>query len=145
VLQQSTEGVAERVGRSRLSATDRLFRESVQEIAERDQSSGRHVEPPFPFLRDSWLNFDWHYPRPFQSIWVFDRFSQWDKLLRLLAFFVSVKIGEADQIGNVIILVKKKLEDERKYSPYLHKEIVVKELTERGFEKEVIEEWIEYI
>ena len=58
---------------------------------------------------------------------------------------VSVKIGDSDQIGNVIILVKKKLEEEKKYSTDLHKEIVVKELIERGFGKEVIDEWIEYI
>lgn len=58
---------------------------------------------------------------------------------------VSVKISDSDQIGNVIILTKKKLEDEGKYSVETHIEIVRKELTEREFDDKVIEEWIEYI
>jgi len=58
---------------------------------------------------------------------------------------VNITIGDNSQIGNIILLVRKKLEDENKYTVSVHKELVREELIERGYSKEVISEWIEYI
>lgn len=58
---------------------------------------------------------------------------------------VEIKIQDASQIGNVIVVVKERLEDEEQYSVEEHKKEVKKELLERGYELHVINEWIEYI
>ena len=58
---------------------------------------------------------------------------------------VHVIIGDNQQIGNIIILIKEKLELENNYSIEKHKELVKKELIERSFNNEKIEEWINYI
>jgi hypothetical protein len=54
-------------------------------------------------------------------------------------------LKKAEQIGNIIILIKDKLIAENKYTIELHKEIVIKELYERGYDKGIIDEWISYI
>ena len=56
---------------------------------------------------------------------------------------VNIKIGDNDQIVNIIILMKNQLGEE--YSEEKHKRLVIKELKERGFSEEVIEEWIGFI
>jgi hypothetical protein len=58
---------------------------------------------------------------------------------------IVIHISNTEQIGNIIILIKEKLIDENKYTIELHKEIVMKELYERGYTKEIIDEWISYI
>jgi len=58
---------------------------------------------------------------------------------------VVIEIATNEQIGNIIILIKDKLVLENKYTEDLHKEMVAKELTERGYSSQVINEWIEFI
>lgn len=56
---------------------------------------------------------------------------------------VNIIIKDESQIGNIILLIKKQLDNN--YDVDKHKELVVKELNERGYNKDVIEEWISYI
>ena len=49
------------------------------------------------------------------------------------------------QIGAIITLIRNKLEDSNEYTIEKHKELAIKELTERNIDKETIELWIEYI
>ena len=56
---------------------------------------------------------------------------------------VNIQIKDESQIGNIIVLVRDKLGDN--YSVEKHKEEVEKELKERGYNEEVIEEWVSYI
>jgi Leucine-rich repeat (LRR) protein len=58
---------------------------------------------------------------------------------------IIINISNTEQIGNIIILIKDKLLSENNYSIELHKDIVMKELYDRGYEKNVIDEWIDYI
>ena len=58
---------------------------------------------------------------------------------------VKITIADNSQIGNIIALVKQKLEDNSEYTIYKHKELVRKELEEREYPRETIEEWLEYI
>ena len=58
---------------------------------------------------------------------------------------IVINISNNEQIGNVIILVKDKLIAENNYTIELHKEIVIKELYDRGYTKDIIDEWIDYI
>jgi hypothetical protein len=58
---------------------------------------------------------------------------------------IVINISDTEQIGNIIILVKDKLILDNIYTVELHKEIVMKELYDRGFDKGVIDEWINYI
>jgi hypothetical protein len=52
---------------------------------------------------------------------------------------------DSDQIGNIIILIKNKLDHKNEYTVEKHKEMVLQELTERGFTDDIISEWIENI
>ena len=56
-----------------------------------------------------------------------------------LSPLVNIKIGDNEQISNVMVLTKKQLESENKYTIEAHRELVAKELTERGYDKEKIE------
>ena len=56
---------------------------------------------------------------------------------------IIVKIGSNEQIGNIIAIVRTKLEAE--YSVAKHKALVIAELREREYSDEVIEEWISFI
>jgi Leucine-rich repeat (LRR) protein len=58
---------------------------------------------------------------------------------------IKIEISEAEQIGNICIIIKEKLENENKYSDELFKEIVEKELLERNYDKDVIKEWLDNI
>jgi Leucine-rich repeat (LRR) protein len=58
---------------------------------------------------------------------------------------IKIEISEAEQIGNICIIIKEKLEKENKYSDELFKEIVEKELLERKYDKDVIKEWLDNI
>ena len=57
--------------------------------------------------------------------------------------YVEINIQDSEQIGNIIYLIKERLGSE--YTVEKHKEGVMKELKERGYDDEVIEEWIGYI
>jgi hypothetical protein len=56
---------------------------------------------------------------------------------------VNIQIKDESQIGNIIVIVKEQLGDE--YSVEKHKKLVYKELVERGFDIDTINEWLEYI
>ena len=58
---------------------------------------------------------------------------------------VKITIADNSQIGNIIALVKQKLEDNSEYTIDKHKELVRKALEEREYPIETIEEWLEYI
>jgi len=58
---------------------------------------------------------------------------------------VSIQISDKSQISNIVLMVKQSLEDEGEYTVDLHKEKTKKELEERGYEQEIIDEFIEYI
>ncbi len=58
---------------------------------------------------------------------------------------VKINIQDSEQIGNIIFLVKDKLEKEGRYIIEMHKEIVGKELKERGYNDDVITEWLGFI
>jgi len=70
------------------------------------------------------------------------------RLINCLNYFtplVNVVIDDNQQIGNIIVLIQDKLENSETYSVERHKELVRKELRERGYTDNIIEEWIEYI
>jgi len=56
---------------------------------------------------------------------------------------VNIRIGENEQISNIISLIREELRDN--YSVERHKELVKKRLEEMNYEKGVIEEWILFI
>ena len=64
---------------------------------------------------------------------------------------VVLNITDKEQIGNIIILIKKQLEEQPncygvlKYTVDLHKKIVTKELLDRGFDENLVKEYINYI
>jgi len=58
---------------------------------------------------------------------------------------VNINISDNQQIGNIIVIIKEKLELENNYSIEKHKELVEIELLERNYNKEIINEWINYI
>ena len=65
------------------------------------------------------------------------------KLVTLQTLVASYFVYE--QIGNIILLIKEKLTASEVYSAAKHRELVRVELEERGYAKDVIEEWLEYI
>ncbi len=70
------------------------------------------------------------------------------RLINCLNGFDSRVIIEMDikyQIGSIITLIRNKLEDSNEYTIEKHKELVIKELTERNIDKETIDLWVEYI
>ena len=56
---------------------------------------------------------------------------------------VNINISDNDQISNIIIIIKESLEDN--YSIDKHKELVIIELKNRGYNDDIINEWIEFI
>ncbi len=58
---------------------------------------------------------------------------------------IKIQISEAEQIGNICIIMKQKLEDENRFTEELFKELVEKELLERNYNKKTIKEWLENI
>jgi hypothetical protein len=58
---------------------------------------------------------------------------------------VTINIKDGEQIGNIIILVKNKLELTGVYTIEQHKTEVEKELLERNYDIETIRTWLEYI
>jgi len=58
---------------------------------------------------------------------------------------VAITMAENDQIGNIIIIEKEKLEINGHYKVETHKDNVRIAMEERGYTKETIEEWVGYI
>ena len=58
---------------------------------------------------------------------------------------VKINISDNQQIGNIIVLIKEKLKSQNNYSIEKHKEFVINELIERKFNKEIIDQWINFI
>jgi hypothetical protein len=58
---------------------------------------------------------------------------------------ISINIKDSDQIGNIIIMIKNKLDLTNSYTIEEHKEQVEKELLERGYDISTIKLWLEYI
>jgi hypothetical protein len=61
---------------------------------------------------------------------------------------IKITIHTADQIGNVILAIKERLEKEgsiASYTPEKHREIAIKELTEMGYEPDVVKTWTDEI
>ena len=58
---------------------------------------------------------------------------------------VSITISDNEQIGNIIVKIKEKLERNSEYTVEKHRELVEKELLERGFNDDIIHEWIDNI
>ena len=59
---------------------------------------------------------------------------------------VEVKILDSAQIGNIVVLIKERLENsEEGYSVEKHREEFRKEMLDRGESVRLIEEWLEYI
>jgi Leucine-rich repeat (LRR) protein len=56
---------------------------------------------------------------------------------------IIINISDKEQIGNIIVLIKNNLEND--YTIEKHKELVIKELKERGFNEEIINEYVNYI
>ena len=56
---------------------------------------------------------------------------------------IIINISDKEQIGNIIVLIKNNLGNE--YTVEKHKELVINELKERGFNEDVINEYINYI
>ena len=58
---------------------------------------------------------------------------------------VKIKISEEQEISNIIIMIKKKLNLNNEYTIEKHKEYSLIELKERGYDDNIINEWLEYI
>ena len=58
---------------------------------------------------------------------------------------IEIKIHDNQQIGNIILLIKNKLETDEGINVKQWKLEVKKELIEREYKAEEIEEWLEYI
>jgi len=58
---------------------------------------------------------------------------------------VRIEISDSEQIGNIIIVTQRRLTAKDNYSVEEHQKIVKKELLERGFSNDIIEEWIQHI
>jgi hypothetical protein len=58
---------------------------------------------------------------------------------------IVIQISDGEQIGITISTIQKKLELDNQYTVERFKEEINTELTERGFSKEIIMEWLEHI
>jgi len=58
---------------------------------------------------------------------------------------VSITMADNDQIGNIIIIEKEKLEIEGRYTTESHKDNVRTAMEERKYPLDIIEEWSSYI
>jgi hypothetical protein len=58
---------------------------------------------------------------------------------------VVITMADNDQISNIIIIEKEKLEIEGRYTTESHKDNVRRAMKERKYPLDIIEEWISYI
>ena len=73
------------------------------------------------------------------------RISRLINCLNGFSDLVRIEISDSEQIGNIIIVIQRRLTAEDNYSVEEHRKIVKKELLERGFSNDIIEEWIQHI
>ena len=62
-----------------------------------------------------------------------------------LSDLVKINISDNQQIGNIIIIIKEQLGNNSNYTIEKHKELVKNELQERGYNENIINEWLDYI
>ena len=75
------------------------------------------------------------------------RTDSYDQLKELTEYLqrhedIKIEIADNEQIGNIILVIKNKLNP---YDVEVYKEMVKKELEERGYGIETVEEWLNYI
>ena len=58
---------------------------------------------------------------------------------------VDIRISDAEQIGNIIIMTKRGLDAENRYSVEEHKRLVSVELESRGYDLATVDMWLAYI
>ncbi len=58
---------------------------------------------------------------------------------------IKINISDNEQIGNIIILIRNKLEQNNEYTEEKFKELVKKELLERQYDEQTISGWIDNI
>ena len=58
---------------------------------------------------------------------------------------VSITMADNDQISNIIIIEKEKLETESRYNIEIHRDNVRLAMEERKYPLDIIDEWISYI
>jgi Leucine-rich repeat (LRR) protein len=58
---------------------------------------------------------------------------------------VKVEISETEQIGTIVSLIRERLESLNKYTVVEHRKETEKEMKERGYTQDKIEEWVKYI
>ena len=58
---------------------------------------------------------------------------------------VVVQIGSNEQIGNIIVITKEKLERAGEYTVDKHRRYVRKELEERAYSEDIINDWLQFI
>jgi len=58
---------------------------------------------------------------------------------------INIEINSTEQIGNIMEIIRSKLENENRYSVELFKDELSEALRERQYEQSVINEWLEYI
>lgn len=58
---------------------------------------------------------------------------------------ISINIGDQEQIGNIIMIIKDNLDRQNNYSIENHKQLVSKELNERSYDQNIINHWISFI
>jgi Leucine-rich repeat (LRR) protein len=58
---------------------------------------------------------------------------------------IRIEMAENAQIGNIIILIKNRLKESSSYTVEQHKSLVVSELEERGFARDIIQLWVNNI
>jgi hypothetical protein len=57
---------------------------------------------------------------------------------------VNINIKDSNQIGNIIVLIKKQLESANTYT-IQSQSLIRQDLESRGFDQTIIDEWIGYI
>ena len=58
---------------------------------------------------------------------------------------IKINISDNEQIGNIIILIKNKLIENNEYNLETHKKLVIKNLLEKKYDMEIINEWLDYL
>ena len=73
------------------------------------------------------------------------RFNRLVNCLNGYSEYVKIEIKTNEQVGNLVFITKEKLESKGEYTLDKHLELFEKEMKERNYSKEEIEEWKEYI
>ena len=68
-----------------------------------------------------------------------------NEMKKILNEEINITIGTNEQIGNIISIVKQRLIENEEYSIENHKNGVIKELENRQYDENTINEWVSYI